>query len=93
MKKCPRSEGDVEKKPPMDPPPKLQRALGKEKKITKTKMSLLKKDAHALRLMDSIFSCPGDENSFRRGKDSSDSIIVEHYEGDTLVDFSSTGDQ
>lgn len=32
MKRCPRSEGDVEKKTPMDPPPKLQRALGKEKK-------------------------------------------------------------
>lgn len=43
--------------------------------------------------MDSRFSCPGDENSFRREKESSDSIIVEHYKDDTSVDLSPTGDQ
>lgn len=39
------------KKTAMDPPLKLQRSLGKEKNVTKTKMSALKKDASALEMM------------------------------------------
>lgn len=65
----------------------------KDEDVAPEKRSARRSEANVEENMDSRFSCPGDENSFRREKESSDSIIVEHYKDDTLVDFSPTGDQ